>query len=54
MWSPEEFEAQLRLVGEERYHHKHPFNLRMHEGTLRQDEIRRSAKPGELDVVKHY
>ena len=31
-WSPTEFEAQLRQVGEERYHHRHPFNLRMHEG----------------------
>jgi pyrroloquinoline-quinone synthase len=37
---PREFEAALRRIGEERYHHRHPFNLRMHEGTLTQDEIR--------------
>lgn len=40
MWSSEEFEARLRAVGEERYHHLHPFNLRMHAGTLRPDELR--------------
>ncbi len=39
-WSAEEFEARLRRVGEERYHHRHPFNLRMHEGRLEPDEIR--------------
>ena len=35
-----ELEAALRRIGEERYHHRHPFNLRMHEGTLTPDEIR--------------
>ena len=39
-WSREEFEARLRQIGSERYHHRHPFNLRMHEGTLTRDEIR--------------
>jgi pyrroloquinoline-quinone synthase len=39
MWSPEEFERRLRRVGEERYHDKHPFNLRMHEGTLTREEL---------------
>ncbi len=39
-WSAAEFEARLRRVGEERYHHRHPFNLRMHEGALGADEIR--------------
>ena len=34
------FEARLREVGEERYHHRHPFNLRMHGGALAPDEIR--------------
>jgi pyrroloquinoline-quinone synthase len=34
------FERALRRVLEERYHDHHPFNLRMHEGTLSQDEIR--------------
>jgi pyrroloquinoline-quinone synthase len=33
------FAARLRLIGEERYHHRHPFNLRMHEGTLTREEI---------------
>jgi pyrroloquinoline-quinone synthase len=39
MWSPEEFERRLRRVGEERYHDQHPFNLRMHEGTLTREEL---------------
>ncbi|MCP3820536.1 pyrroloquinoline-quinone synthase PqqC [Streptomyces sp. A3M-1-3] len=40
-WSPAEFEAQLRAVGEERYHDRHAFNLRMHSGDLSQAELRR-------------
>jgi pyrroloquinoline-quinone synthase len=39
-WSADELEVRLRRVGEERYHHRHPFNLRMHEGRLTPDEIR--------------
>jgi pyrroloquinoline-quinone synthase len=39
-WSEAAFEARLRAVGTERYHDKHPFNLRMHAGTLAPDEIR--------------
>lgn len=42
--SPREFEARLRRIGEERYHHRHPFNLRMHEGTLTPEEIRTWVK----------
>ena len=38
-WSAEDFEARLRGVGEERYHDKHPFNLRMHDGALSREEI---------------
>lgn len=38
-WSPAEFEARLRAVGAERYHDKHPFHLRMHEGRLSRAEI---------------
>jgi pyrroloquinoline-quinone synthase len=34
------FEARLRRVGEERYHHRHPFNLRMHAGSLSPAELR--------------
>jgi pyrroloquinoline-quinone synthase len=34
------FEAALREIGAERYHDKHPFNLRMHRGTLAPDAVR--------------
>ena len=40
MWSEREFEERLRQVGAERYHHRHPFNQRMHQGTLSPEEIR--------------
>jgi len=36
-----ELEDRLRALGEERYHHRHPFNVRMHEGLLSPDELRR-------------
>lgn len=36
----EALEARLRRVGAERYHHRHPFNVRMHEGRLGEEEIR--------------
>jgi len=39
--SPEALEASLREVLAERYHDRHPFNVRMHEGLLRRDEIQR-------------
>ncbi|HYL11921.1 MAG TPA: pyrroloquinoline-quinone synthase PqqC [Terriglobales bacterium] len=32
--SEEEFSARLESIGEERYHHRHPFHLLMHEGRL--------------------
>jgi len=38
--SDDAFEARLREIGELRYHHRHPFNQRMHAGTLRPSEIR--------------
>jgi pyrroloquinoline-quinone synthase len=31
--------ARLRAVGEERYHHKHPFHLLMHEGRLTRGQL---------------
>lgn len=31
--------AQLRRVGEERYHHQHPFHLLMHEGKLSRGQL---------------
>jgi pyrroloquinoline-quinone synthase len=35
----DELRAQLRAVGEERYHHKHPFHLLMHEGRLSRKQL---------------
>jgi pyrroloquinoline-quinone synthase len=35
----DELQAQLRAVGEERYHHKHPFHLLMHEGRLSREQL---------------
>jgi|SRR5579863_7207069 len=35
----DEFRFRLRAVGEERYHHQHPFHLRMHEGRLSRGQL---------------
>jgi pyrroloquinoline-quinone synthase len=35
----DELRAELRAVGEERYHHKHPFHLLMHEGKLSRGQL---------------
>jgi len=35
----EELRAAMRQVGEERYHHKHPFHLLMHEGKLSRGQL---------------
>ena len=35
----DELRAQLRAVGDERYHHKHPFHLMMHEGRLNRGQL---------------
>jgi pyrroloquinoline-quinone synthase len=40
-WPPGELEDRLRALAEERYHHRHPFNLRMHDGLLSPEELRR-------------
>jgi pyrroloquinoline-quinone synthase len=37
--SLDELRARLRTVGEERYHHKHPFHLLMHEGRLTRGQL---------------
>jgi len=37
--SRDDFRAQLRAVGEERYHHKHPFHLLMHDGKLTRGQL---------------
>ncbi|WP_010494341.1 hypothetical protein [Paenibacillus elgii] len=33
-WSNDEFLMRLRRIGEQRYHDKHPYHIRMHEGKL--------------------
>jgi pyrroloquinoline-quinone synthase len=37
--SAEELRARLRRVEEERYHHRHPFHLMMHEGQLSRGQL---------------
>jgi pyrroloquinoline-quinone synthase len=37
--SLDELRARLRAVGEERYHHQHPFHLMMHEGRLARGQL---------------
>ena len=37
--SLEELRAQLQATGEERYHHKHPFHLLMHDGKLTRGQL---------------
>jgi len=37
--TPEQLRAHLRAVGEERYHHRHPFHLLMHEGRLTRGQL---------------
>lgn len=38
-WSPSEFERRLRQIGAERYHDKHPFHIRLHEGALTKGQM---------------
>ncbi|WP_445026854.1 pyrroloquinoline-quinone synthase PqqC [Streptomyces sp. SAS_270] len=40
-WGTDEFTERLRAVAEERYHDRHPFNIRMHQGELTPAELRR-------------
>jgi pyrroloquinoline-quinone synthase len=37
--APAELEARLRAIGPERYHHRHPFHLLMHEGKLTRGQL---------------
>jgi len=37
--SADELRVRLRRVGEERYHHRHPFHLMMHEGQLSRGQL---------------
>jgi len=32
-------EVRLRAMGEERYHHRHPFHLLLHSGKLNQSQV---------------
>ncbi len=38
-WSKEEFEAQMRAVGPERYHDKHEFHKMLHGGKLTKSQV---------------
>ncbi|MEU6552156.1 pyrroloquinoline-quinone synthase PqqC [Streptomyces sp. NPDC046915] len=40
-WTPAEFTERLRAVTAERYHDRHPFHQRMHQGELSPAELRR-------------
>ena len=37
--SSEELRARFQAMGEERYHHRHPFHLLMHEGKLSRGQL---------------
>src|SRR5712691_466708 len=37
--SAEELSPRLESVGEQRYHHRHPFHLMMHEGSLTRGQL---------------
>ena len=39
MWSPADFEAEIRAVGAERYHDKHPFHKLLHGGKLDKGQV---------------
>lgn len=38
-WQPEEFTEQLRQVGRQQYHDKHPFHRLMNEGKLNREQL---------------
>jgi len=38
-WAKEEFERRLRDIGAERYHDKHPFHVKLHQGGLNQGQV---------------
>jgi pyrroloquinoline-quinone synthase len=38
-WSAAEFEARLRQIGVERYHDKHPFHRKLHDGALTKGQM---------------
>ena len=38
--TPDQMEAALRQIGEERYHHLHPFHELLHSGGCTKDQVR--------------
>src|SRR6201996_5372819 len=38
-WPRDEFEKRLRDIGVERYHDKHPFHIKLHQGALNQGQV---------------
>ena len=38
-WDPAEFRGRLQAVGDARYHHRHPFNQRLHRGEVSRAEL---------------
>ena len=38
-WTRAEFEKRLRAIGAARYHDKHPFHIKLHEGALDQGQV---------------
>src|SRR5688572_27595009 len=38
-WTRAEFEERLRAIGTARYHDKHPFHIKLHEGALDQGQV---------------
>src|SRR5207253_2065734 len=39
-WTPDEFTEQLRQVGRQHYHDRHPFHRLMNEGRLTREQVR--------------
>ena len=39
-WTFDELTGEIEKVLDANYHHKHPFNLKMHEGTLSKEQLR--------------
>lgn len=37
--SPDELEARLRAIGAERYHNRHPFHRKLHDGLLTKEQV---------------
>jgi len=51
--SEAEFIAGFHAIGEERYHHKHPFHLLMHEGKLTRGQLQAWALNSRAAKIPH-